>query len=727
VFVIAADVEKAFHQIIIAEEDRDYVRILWIRDISKPLTNDNLIALRFARVLFGLKTSPFLLLAVLRKHLTQYYEGSDILKNLYVDNVFIFTDDIEAAIREKPKLKAALADAGMNLRCWFSNNLTIDANFTDDEKYAGEEKRILGIIFDCLKDCFVFNIEIADLGLQWTPARIMKAKLHVFDPLGFLLPVFVSVKLFIHNLVKGRHPLKKPLKPEDERSWRELLNNFKEKQVITVPRYTGQGTDFELHVFCDASSQFVAAAAYLRVKQADGSFRTSLLMAKNHVKDTLIPDADEQKIPKLELVALVVGSQLMQKITIEIDVTFARRYLWSDSQIALAWIKKCPELPFVARRLPEIIKLQCQYGYVQSQLNPADLPTRGCLPNVLQQHHQWWNGPEWLQNEEERWPNPTASMTQLDITEATILLATKNESQSFSSDPSSPSFIPDSSYSPLIDLYRLSTYSKAVSVARKVLQVTSKLLSFANRKLCDYGTKNGRVTWKDACWLLLREEQKRYGQRLIVNSKVVLRDGVFLYVDRYDNARGVQTRLPVLPMESRLAALLALHIHVTMMHAGPPHTLANLRKQAWVIKGRKLVTELIHRCPTCKRHSAIPFHLPDYAQHPSERVNAFDAFKHVGLDYFGPMTLKSNDKRWGLILTCLSTRAIHLELVCDLTVISFVSALTRFTCRRRVPSVIYSDNATTFRATSRLFELHTNTFPNDPTALSFFETNQIDW
>uniref|UniRef100_A0A7E4WCD2 Reverse transcriptase domain-containing protein n=1 Tax=Panagrellus redivivus TaxID=6233 RepID=A0A7E4WCD2_PANRE len=292
-YLMSGDVEKAFHQIVLDPNDRDYVRIIWLRDITKPCDDDNLVVYRFARVLFGLKTSPFLLSAVLRYHFMSSPGNEAVILNTYVDNVFVFTDDKEFAVHEKFRLKDLLKDACMNLRCFFSNDFEIDSVFDDSEKYTGEVTKILGIEYDKVSDCFVFNIEIADTGLVWTPARIIKAQLQVFDPLGLLLPTFVPIKAFLHKLTKLKVPLKKPLSPHHDAEWREILRSYTVPCRISIRRYAGRAESYELHVFSDASSSFVAACAYLRVKHPDGSFTVTLLMARSKVKDDLIRDVDD--------------------------------------------------------------------------------------------------------------------------------------------------------------------------------------------------------------------------------------------------------------------------------------------------------------------------------------------------------------------------------------------------------------------------------------------------
>ena len=94
-------------------------------------------------------------------------------------------------------------------------------------------------------------------------------------------------------------------------------------------------------------------------------------------------------------------------------------------------------------------------------------------------------------------------------------------------------------------------------------------------------------------------------------------------------------------------------------------------------------------------------------QLPNERIAVFDPeFTNTGVDYFGPILVKNNkrnrftsghSKRYGVVLTYLTTRAAHLELAGDLSTDSFILALKRFMARRRQPKVMYSDSGSNFR------------------------------
>ncbi|WKY01360.1 hypothetical protein Q1695_015398 [Nippostrongylus brasiliensis] len=128
--------------------------------------------------------------------------------------------------------------------------------------------------------------------------------------------------------------------------------------------------------------------------------------------------------------------------------------------------------------------------------------------------------------------------------------------------------------------------------------------------------------------------------------------------------------------------------------------MSRVREHFWIPKLRAEVTEVsIRKCIQCQRVNNLPFRYPEQGPLPKRRVIRSHPFQHVGLDYFGPLTVSNagnTEKCYGIIITCLVTRLVHLEVVQDATSAAFLQALRRFFARRGAPRTITSDNAPTF-------------------------------
>jgi transposase InsO family protein len=137
-------------------------------------------------------------------------------------------------------------------------------------------------------------------------------------------------------------------------------------------------------------------------------------------------------------------------------------------------------------------------------------------------------------------------------------------------------------------------------------------------------------------------------------------------------------------------------------HNGIRETLTELRSNYWIQKGRQAVKVLLSRCVACKRLLGKPYGKQPTPPLPDFRVSDDPDFSKIGIDFAGPLYVKDMYRRVEMnkcyiaVFTCASTRAIHLELVPDLTADSFIRAFKTFIGRRGVPSCVVSDNGKTF-------------------------------
>ena len=127
---LTADIEKAFLNVAIAPEHRDYLRFLWIDDILKD--DPQLLVMRFARVVFGVSSSPFLLNATIRFHLDSNRSQDpdffdDVVRSLYVDDLAISKPDQGSAYEFYTKLKTRFQEGGFNMRKWLTNDPILSA------------------------------------------------------------------------------------------------------------------------------------------------------------------------------------------------------------------------------------------------------------------------------------------------------------------------------------------------------------------------------------------------------------------------------------------------------------------------------------------------------------------------------------------------------------------------------------------------------------------------
>lgn len=155
------------------------------------------------------------------------------------------------------------------------------------------------------------------------------------------------------------------------------------------------------------------------------------------------------------------------------------------------------------------------------------------------------------------------------------------------------------------------------------------------------------------------------------------------------------------------ARLAIRQAHFRALHGGLELTLRTLRDEFWIIRGKQAVKSHISKCITCVRDKAKPAQqlMADLLP-PQVQPNL--PFAHTGVDFAGYFELKTSKRRnagtekcYVALFICLTTKAIHLEMVPNLSTQAFIETLSCFVARRGIPSRIYSDRGTNFMSTAK--------------------------
>ena len=154
-----------------------------------------------------------------------------------------------------------------------------------------------------------------------------------------------------------------------------------------------------------------------------------------------------------------------------------------------------------------------------------------------------------------------------------------------------------------------------------------------------------------------------------------------------------------MPKDDENVAALIREEHANQGHAGTNHVWSTLSQSYWILNGRQTVKNVIQGCIPCQKNFKQPGH-QKMADLPADRLDGCAPFEATAIDAFGPFIVKNGgrggNKRWVLLFTCLSCRAVHFELLRDLSASTFINALVRFHGRRPGLRILYSDKATNF-------------------------------
>ena len=716
-----ADIEKAFLMVSVAPEDRNALRFLWTSTSQQDPAK--LLHLRFTRVTFGVNCSPFLLNATIDHHIRSYQESDPcfvktFLRSIYVDDVSFGAQSEDEAYQLFTKAKFRLAEAGFNLRKFASNSTSlqqqVDAHEDKDNTPAttkpeedlsfaqttlgvkgekgerGGEHRVLGVRWNSGEDKLVFDLESLKEQLRQevpTKREVIGVAAKIFDPLGVMSPVTVSWKMLFQATCKAGLGWDQALGGECLREWKRLKTAMEEETTTSVPRcyQIDNSKKIRLIGFCDASEKAYAAVVYLRIGEEEADIH--FVAAKTRVAPT-----KPTTIPRLELLSALLLTKLCQSVetALKDSLPMEKTLCYTDSRVALYWIvgQDREWKQFVENRVNAIRQLvpSNQWRHCPGASNPADIPSRGMNPKDLKNSTIWLQGPEWLRHSLE----PEVEKRE-DIPEE--CLAERKKSHTLVAlQENSPGL------SQLIDPEEFSTLRRLLNTTAAVLKFTH--LTRRRRKGQVELLQEARALWtREAQEELLREGNFRVWQKQL--NLQPNEEGLWRCVGRLKNSSlDANARAPIIvSRRHHFTKLLVRDAHRRVTHNGVKETLTELRTRYWILKGRQTVKKEIHRCPVCRRHEGGAYGGIPAPPLPVFRVQPHRPFSSVGVDFAGPLYLKGETevKAWLCLYTCCTTRAVHLDLVPDLSTNTFVRSFRRFCARRGTPSLVVTDNAKTFK------------------------------
>ncbi|KRX99145.1 hypothetical protein T4E_10779 [Trichinella pseudospiralis] len=709
---VQADIMKMFLQIGLKEKDRDVTRFLW-KDPSK----DKLHVYRFNRVCFGLTCSPFLAMAVIRHHAELkkevHPEAAQIVENnIYVDDVLLSVENQEAARRMIKDLNNLMESGGFKLAKWASNDSSVLSDIAVDKRATTDNREILrtlGLHWNRERDEFTFVALITENEKNCTKRKLISDASKLYDPLGFLTPFVVRAKILFQKLWQAGIDWDEPLTTSIAEDWSKWKREAKNLWKIKIPRClipspVEETDSTELHVYGDASKWAYGAVAYLKVISKDKT-TVRFIMSKSRVAPL-----KTITLPRLELMAALIAAKLVSFIKNSLAIPIQRVICWTDSQIALSWIRSEAKnwKPFVKNRVELIQQLTEPklWKYCPSENNPADLISRGTSVTKLKDSRLWWEGPPSLLNPE------SCEKTSDEYTQHPDALEERSLFSGISS-------INDDQYEYVIDPSRFQTFSK-------LARVTAWCLRFV--KNCRHPSKQRQEeltieelneselywmktvqneTFRDEKSLLMKGKLSE-NSRLIHLTPFIDEFGVMRVGGRLQQSNLLyQHKHPtILPNKHNITDLIIQGEHKHQWHAGVEQTLAALRKRFWILKGRSAVKRVLRRCVVCRKENARCLN-QIMAPLPKNRLVETHAFDNVGIDFAGPLYVKEGrtiSKIYICLFTCMATRAIHLEPTSDMTTQSFLAAFRRFISRRGKPSVVQTDNFRTFKLADKYIQ-----------------------
>lgn len=714
-----SDIRQMFRQILVRTDHLDFQRILWRFNQSEPIRE-----YRLTTLVFGIKSSPFIAMRCIKQVANEnkfaYPIACSILEeDTFVDDIVSGADSLAEALQVQSDLTHILKKSGFELRKWASNDPQFLAHLSDSVEQTqsitldlepDSTLKILGLQWNPSTDSFSYSVK--PLGETCSKRSVLSELARIYDPLGFLTPFVLNLKHLIQQL--WSLGLDWDSSPPDHiiQIWSHIKKEMCQLSNITIPRFlASEGMrSCQLHGFCDASNVGYAAVVYVRLIQADNSISAHLLCAKSRVAPL-----KRISIPRLELSAALLLAELLHKIQKDFErkLQFDRIFAYSDSTVALSWIKSSPHkwTCFVANRVTTIQGLTppSLWYHVGSSENPADPASRGVTPVTLVGLSLWWAGPSWLKLAEEKWPSniilkdkellPETDCEKL----SSVLTVTVDESSDFIQDLLNK-------FSSLDKMQRIVAYVKRfIFNCRNPKSAIKGMITLFDSEAALNEMVRSTQNSVFAREMTLLSQKKALPKPLRKLSPFLDKLGILRVGGRlvHSGLKFEQIHPALLPGDHRLTHLLIESLHRKYLHPGILSLHNLLVQKYWIFSAKRNIRKVLSKCNRCFR--VKPLHVqPIMGDIPAVRITQIKPFSSAGVDYGGAFTIVMSRTRGCKVLkayiclfVCMATKAIHLELASDLSSEAFLAALRRFIGRRGQCYHIYSDQGTTFRGAAR--------------------------
>ncbi|XP_041451926.1 uncharacterized protein LOC121405330 [Drosophila obscura] len=616
---LTGDIGKMYRCVRVSMPDTMLQCILW-----RDSVDDDIKIFKLNTVTYGTKPASFLAIRAMHQlamdESSSYPLGSEtILQDFYVDDMISGGNSVEEVLDIMRQTTELLACGNFQLRKWCSNSPDVLREVPEAERESflklddgSDVTKALGLIWEPQRDKFLFTFA-PQIGVgKHTKRSVLSTIARCYDPMGLIGPTLTRAKIIMQRMWRDKLHWDESLPQPLESAWTEFCKDFATVGNATFPRYILQPkARFELHAFCDASLQAYGACIYARSFR-DTADEVHLLCSKARVAPL-----KTLTVPKLELCAAFLLANLLREIR-KIDTFDCPIHCWSDSTVVLSWLREEPSKfnVFVSNKISAIQQLTrgMDWRYVPTEMNPADILSKGAAPQELLQSRLWMNGPSFLQGERSNWPERCSPELSLPEIRHRVLLSSERVDISLS-------FKHINSFGVMM---RIFGYVHKFVSKKRSLDLSSEDLRKGSHLLC-------RIVQRAHLhpeYRALRKGNCVESSSSIISLSPFIDDvGLIRVGGRLRHSTlGFDARHPIiLPRDHPLTFAIIMHFHRKHHHAGPQSLLGSIRLQFWPIGGMKTVARALRKCIICCRsRPRLVEHI--MADLPKDRVQDSPAF-----------------------------------------------------------------------------------------------------
>ena len=553
----------------------------------------------------------------------------------------------------------------------------------------------------------------------------------VFDPGNLIQPWLLKLRLAYREILlfekeNNISSWDAPLPSKFHSVWLDLCKEMFQLEALEfdrslIPKGYDYGKKPTLVLFSDGSDLGQCCVAYFVWDMLDGSRKVSLVTSRTKI-------AAMMKIttPRSELTAAQLNTRLKVWLLNILKVEVGSVIHIVDASIILGMIKNI-SLKFDTFSAPRVTEIQTNttienWFWVDTRENPADVGTRGKVSvSDLNENSFWRNGPAWLKLPSSEWPlksdfkkesipgikkeftvlNCVSNLTQLmnvneffDVNLNNDGTVKVNQAATNESNATEVCKFPEQhekDISKEINFLRFSCWFKLLRISAQVL-IAIYLLCKAAPPLFRDAMNIVKYDWLRS---MMPETKVMLKTTKLSGFLIHEKDGIIFATTRTKSQNYNAEDLPILSPKHKLTRLILRSIH-EISHRGVNYTVARSRLFYWIPQAKKIVKSIIDHCYTCRVKNAEAMKQL-MSPLPESRLKPTPVWHFSMVDLFGPINVRgfvnkrTTRKTWGVIITCLTTRAVQCYAAESFSTDDFLMVLRKHEARNGSPNTYHAD------------------------------------